>query len=81
MADKSTGQKATLAAAKALRQKNNELTAAYFAAAMLGMIFLFSVPYLLGLALQRRSSKNGASFAKVVKCATRFVYYHIKDCY
>jgi len=74
MADQTTAQIATLAAAKALRQKNNELTAAYFAAAMLGMIFLFSAPHLLGLMLQRRSLKNGGSFAKVVKCATRLVY-------
>ena len=74
MADQTDAQKATLAAAKALRQENNELTAAYFAVAMLGMIFLFSAPHLLALAWQRRSLKNGGSFAKVVKCATRLVY-------
>jgi len=74
MAGQTAAQKATLAAAKALRQRNNELTAAYFAAAMLGMIFLFSAPHLLRLALQRRSSKNGGSFVKVLKCATRLVY-------
>ncbi|KAI9746545.1 MAG: hypothetical protein M1818_000258 [Claussenomyces sp. TS43310] len=58
--------------AKAKRQRQNELTAGYFALAMLGLVFLFTLIHWIDLILQRRSIQNDGIFVrKVIGTARR----------
>jgi hypothetical protein len=53
--------KAKAALAKALRQKNNENTPKFFAAGIVGLIFLFMVFHWARFVFKHYGSKNGSS--------------------
>jgi hypothetical protein len=62
----------TSPAAEALIQKNNELTAVYFAAAILALIAIFSFIRVVGLVPQIQTNKRGPS-AKTALYSARYV--------
>ena len=66
--------KAQAALAKALRQKNNENTAKFFAAGMTGMMVLFMIFHLTRAIFKRTKSERGRSTLSMVLVAvTRYL--------
>lgn len=59
--------------ASALRQRQNELTAGYFALAMLGLIVVFTIINWADLYLQKRSLEKDGPLTKKIVTFGRYV--------